>query len=169
LTAAAGQKRIEGSNAEIDLAFNALARVRRWRARAQKVRLLAFGQRTQTIDRLAEGINDAAPPSRAWANCHLALDYVGAATEANAFKRTERHKQRPSGTEADHLAEEFAGTPALHPAVVADRQVMLHAADLKKKPLHRRHPPIKAVLRNLIQTGVQNPKGVGHRANLKKN
>jgi len=168
LAAAAGQEGVQGADAEVHFALDTSARMRRRRARAEKIGFFALRQRAQSVERLAQRIDDSAAPGGTRADRHLAFDHVGPATEAHTFESAERHQQRATTAKADNLAQELAGAATLDAAVVADREPPLHAAHFEEKPLDRGHPPVEAICGNLIQTGIHSPKRVGHRPTSKK-
>ena len=155
LAAAAGEEGIDGAHAEIDLAPDALARMRGRRRGAQQERLAARRQRALAVDRLAQRVDDAAEPGRMRPNDRLGVGDLGLAAEADAVERAERHQRRAVVAEADDLARHAAAVARDDGAAAADRKQMFDAADLDQHALHGSDAPVEAIRRNADQVGDQ--------------
>src|SRR6185369_18088243 len=93
LPAAAGKEGVDGAHAEIDLAADALAAMRRRRRIAQAAWMAADRQRALAVDRLAEGVHDPSEPAAGRADDRIHVADLGLAAEAHAVQRAERHGQ----------------------------------------------------------------------------
>ncbi len=136
LAAAAGEEGVDGADAEIELALDALAPVGGRRLVAQGAGDVAQRQRPLAVDGLAERVDDAAEPARMRIDGGNGVGDLGLAAEADALGRAEGHEQGAAVAEADHFAREPAAVAGENVAAAADGEGLGCAPQLEQHAEH---------------------------------
>ncbi len=111
LPSAACQKRVEGADAEVELALHPLAGVRRRRGIAERIAARADAQRAEPVHRLAEPTDNSAEPILAGINGIVVAAHLRPAAGADTGDGTIRHQQASPGSEADDLGQDRVRHP----------------------------------------------------------
>jgi hypothetical protein len=130
LAPAAGGEDVHGPHPEVQPLADPSAGVGGRRRRAQRIGRRPLGQRALAVDRLAEGVDDAAPPGQGRAHGRRIGVDADLGPRRDALHRTERHQERDILAEAHHLAGKGAGGGADDRSAGADREPRQTAAGL---------------------------------------
>ena len=106
---------------------------------AQRIGGEALRQRALAVDRVAEGVDDAAEPGQGRAHGRAPRLDADLGAGRHALDRAERHQQRAGVAEADHLGRQRLFAEADDLGAGADRQPRQPAAGLDQQAVHRRH------------------------------
>ena len=106
LPAAAGEKGVECTHAEIERHADALARMRRRRLIAERHRRRTLYQWPLAVDRFAQSVNNAAEPMRRRSHLSGRVRDDRTAAAAHAFQSCERHDDGVVTGESDYFARD---------------------------------------------------------------
>jgi hypothetical protein len=138
LATAAGGEDVHGPDTQIQPRTDAAARVRRRRGGPQRIGSRTLRQGAESVDGLAEGVDDPAEPGacRTHGRTHgVDADFR---PRRHALDRAEGHQQGAGFSEADHLGLEGSIGASLDLGARAHRQAGQPAAGFDQQTVHRR-------------------------------
>jgi hypothetical protein len=154
LAAAAGEKGVERAHAEVDLATDAAAGVRRRRCRARRAEVRPAWQGPAPVGGVAEAVDNAANPTVADGEAARAGAKLDARARMDAIGRGERLDERAPTLKANDLALD-------HATVIADEAAAVVKPGEPGEPFHLDAEADDAAHPTVNREGWQRVKGEG--------